>query len=264
MSQQWSTEGHDTGPGTPVGTGGVDDPALDLLTAPQARVLGSLLEKEMVTPDSYPLTLRALISACNQTTSRSPVVDYPETLVDTTLHALKAKGLVRFVHPSHGERVTKYRQVVSESLGLDPAERALVTLLLLRGAQTASELRSRSERLHPFADVAQVETVLDALASREAPLVSRIARQPGQKGERWIQLLEVDPAGRADSGTEQPTTRPEPAPTVGPLDGSATGDVTGRIEALEERVARLESRLEMLAEALGEDLGTEAPTTAGP
>lgn len=244
----------DPGPGV-----GSDDPALEHLTAPQARVLGALLEKEMVTPDSYPLTLRALISACNQTTSRVPVVDFAETLVDTTLHALKAKGLVRFVHPSHGERVTKYRQVISETLALDDGERAVVTLLLLRGPQTASELRTRSERMHPFTGVDAVETILDSLSARESPLVARIPRQPGQKGERWIQLLEADAASRAEVGAD--TSTHTPAPSVDR--GSDSRGATERITALEERIARLESRLEMLAEALGEDLGDEPGTLVG-
>lgn len=235
-------------PDTPSGSmTGSDDPALDHLTAPQARVVGALLEKEMVTPDSYPLTLRALISACNQTTSRVPVVEYPETLVDTTLHALKAKGLVRFVHPSHGERVTKYRQVIDETLGLENGERALITLLLLRGSQTASELRTRSERMYPFSDVAAVERALETLSSRQPPLVSRIERQPGQKGDRWIQLLEADPAGRAAVGLEPIRDVPSSA-------GDRGSSASDRIAALENRIARLESRLETLITALGEEI----------
>lgn len=203
------------------------------------------MEKELVTPDSYPLTLRALISACNQTTSRFPVVDYAETLVDTTLHALKAKGLVRFVHPSHGERVTKYRQVMTDESQLDHSQHAVIALLLLRGAQTASELKTRSERMCSFSDNADVESTLQELASRQPPMVTRIPRQPGQKGDRWIQLLEVDPDERAGAGlsTDGPTTSTTTKPSV-----------ESALSGLEERVARLERQIRILADALGEDL----------
>lgn len=245
---------------------GSNDPALDHLTAAQARVIGALMEKEMVTPDSYPLTLRSLVSACNQTTSRVPVVDYAETLVDTTLHALKAKRLVRFVHPSHGERVTKYRQVISETLGLDDAERAVVTLLLLRGPQTVSELRTRSERMHRFTSIDEVEATLDDLSSRESPLVTRVARQPGQKGERWIQLLEADPIGRSTTDTlERPAVDPDASTRTHRSSsdrGVRTLDTSEQVAALEARVTRLEAQLERLATALGEkiDDGPEPAT----
>lgn len=245
--------------------GGHDIDDLDLLTAPQARLVGALMEKEMVTPDSYPLTLRSLISACNQATSRSPVVDYAETLVDTTLHALKAKGLVRFVHPSHGERVTKYRQVLTEKLDLGPAEQALMTLLLLRGPQTVSELRTRSERMHPFDGLEQVESTLLALSSLEPPLVARVPRQAGQTGDRWIQLLEVDPEGRSGGigVVEGPASsgRPEHPSTVDAGDRTvdSVGAPDGLVTALEQRVTHLEAQVAALAEALGEDLTVSIP-----
>ena len=129
------------------------------LSDPQTRVLGALLEKQATTPDAYPLTLKALTTACNQTTSRDPVVDYDANLVETTCQALKAKGLLRIVHPASGERATKYRQILDEQLGLDAAEKALVAVLLLRGGQTVPELKSRTDRMHAFSGIDEVEAV---------------------------------------------------------------------------------------------------------
>ena len=166
------------------------------LTATEARVLGALLEKELTTPESYPLTLNALTAACNQTSSRDPVVRYESQLVETTMLVLKAKGLARVVHPGSGERATKYRQVADEALKLDPAERAVACVLLLRGPQTVAELTARTERLHRFAS-GEIESVLSVLARREPPLVARVDRLPGQKEDRWIQLLEAKADERA-------------------------------------------------------------------
>jgi uncharacterized protein YceH (UPF0502 family) len=216
----------------------VDAAGASDLTAPQTRVLGALLEKQLTTPDAYPLTLKAATTACNQSSNRDPVVGYAPREVETTLFALKAKGLVRMVHPGSGERVTKYRQVVDEVLGLDPAHRALLCVLMLRGAQTAPELRTRTERLHPFASPAAVEAALEALAQRVPPLVARVDRLPGQKEGRWIQLLEVGAAERAAAPS---------LPTITP-----TSRGGGRVEELEARVAALEERLTTLVAALGD------------
>jgi uncharacterized protein YceH (UPF0502 family) len=221
-------------------------PALDL-TASQARVLGSLLEKELVTPDAYPTTLNALVAACNQTSNRDPVFHLDPAQVETAALTLKSKGLLRVVYPGSGERATRYRQTADEAFELDVAERAVICLLLLRGAQTAAELRSRSERLHRFADGGAVETVLDKLAGRPEPLVARVERQPGQKEPRWIQLLEMDAAARAVAG------------------GSAAGEHHGHhvtAGALEPRISALEARLEALVDALG-DLVDLPPAVAG-
>jgi uncharacterized protein YceH (UPF0502 family) len=223
------------------------------LTAPQARVLGSLMEKAVTTPDAYPLTLRAITTACNQTTSRDPVVDYEPQLVETTLAALKAKGLVRVVHPSHGERATKYRQVLDEVLGLDDAERAVLCVLLLRGAQTVNELRARTERLHAFASPAEVEATLTRLAGRDRPLVQLLERMPGQKEPRWIELLQADLEGRIAAA----------AVSGG---GGGGGRSAGRVEDLEARVAALEARVAQLVEALGDLIELPRPegTDQGP
>jgi uncharacterized protein YceH (UPF0502 family) len=176
------------------------------LTAIEARVLGVLIEKQLTTPDAYPLTLNALTTGCNQTSNRDPVVHYEPYQVETTALVLKAKGLVRVVHPGSGERATKYRQVVDEALDLTPAERAVVgALLVRRGPQTLSELKTRTERLHPFPAVAEVGATLGAV--RAPPLVAPRGTAAGaRRRARWLQLLEADADGRA--ATTAPTDRP--------------------------------------------------------
>ena len=216
----------------------VDASGVIELTAVEARVLGALLEKQLTTPDAYPLTLKALTAACNQTSSRDPIVSYEPNLVETTLLVLKAKGVARVVHPGSGERATKYRQVADEALHLDPAARALLCVLLLRGAQTIAELKARTERLHPFGSLREIESALDALTRRDPPLVARVDRLPGQKEDRWIQLLEVGADERAAAG--------------GPVRVTPPGRGAGRVEELEDRVAALETRLAALVEALGD------------
>lgn len=168
---------------------------LPVLDPEEQRVLGSLLEKQMTVPASYPLTANALRAACNQTSNREPVVDLDQATVERTARALKERGLLRIVWADTGRRTLKYHQVLDEQLGLDSGERALVTVLLLRGAQTAGELRSRSERLHPFADKADVETCLRRLAARPDPLVRELERRPGQHDRRWAHLLGPEPDG---------------------------------------------------------------------
>lgn len=195
------------------------------------RVLGALIEKQLTTPDIYPLSLNALSLACNQSTAREPVMNLSGPDVEESLARLKERKFARFVHPSHGRSVTKYRQVCDESLGLESGDLAVVGLLLLRGAQTSGELRTRSERLHGFDTVAEVENTLAALAARAEPLVVRLERAAGQKEARWRQLL-------AD----------ESVPVHGesmaaPNRGSALGALEERVETLESRIARLEAAL---------------------
>lgn len=163
--------------------------ALPILTAEEQRVLGCLLEKEITVPASYPLTLNALRTACNQTSSREPVVDYEERLVHDTVRALKDRGLVRVTWMDYGKRTLKYAQAVVEVLELADDERALITVLLLRGAQAPGELKTRTDRLFKFADREQVEEVLQRMAGREAPLVRQLERKAGQQDHRWIHLL---------------------------------------------------------------------------
>jgi uncharacterized protein len=159
------------------------------LSTTETRVVGSLIEKQLTTPQQYPLTLNALVAACNQTSNRNPVVSYDDRTVESTVAGLKDKGLLRFVHPSHGRSATRYRQVLDEVLRLDEKQLALLGVLMLRGPQTVGELRARTERMASFADLGEVEGVLDELGSREEPLVVRLARQPGQKEERYAHLL---------------------------------------------------------------------------
>jgi len=206
---------------------------MEELTGAQARVVGALIEKQLTTPDAYPLTLNALVSACNQTSNRDPVVTFTPQEVETTVLALKAKGFARVVHPGAGERSTRYRQVFDEVIGLSPEERAVLCVLLLRGPQTAAELRSRTERLHGFSSGGEVEAVLAGLAERS--FVQRLERAAGQKEARWVQLLEAGAAERAATA----------APAA------AAPRSSGRVEELEARVAALEERLAAIEGELG-------------
>jgi uncharacterized protein YceH (UPF0502 family) len=171
------------------------------LDAIEQRVIGSLLEKERTVPDSYPMTLNAVRSACNQTSGRDPVMALGELEVQAGLDRLRGQGLTRVVHPSHGARTPKHRQVLDDVLGLEPAERAVLTLLLLRGAQTPGELRSRADRLHDFESLEQVQATLHMLAVRPDPLTEELPRQPGQKEARWVHRLgPMDAAGGSGPG----------------------------------------------------------------
>lgn len=163
--------------------------SLPTLDATEQRVIGSLLEKQVTVPASYPLTLNALRTACNQSTSRDPVVDYDAQLVETTARALKGRGLLRIIWDGRGQRTQKFHQLLDEVLGLGPDERAVLTVLLLRGAQSAGEVRTRTERMHGFTDRAAVEATLARLAARDEPLVQELARRPGWQDPRWIHLL---------------------------------------------------------------------------
>jgi uncharacterized protein YceH (UPF0502 family) len=163
--------------------------AVELLTSVERRVLGCLLEKERTVPDTYPLTLNSLVSACNQTSGRQPVLSLSSHEVSTALVTLRERQLIRRVLPSHGARTEKYRQVVAEVWELEDDERAVLTLLLLRGPQTVGELRSHSGRLHDFADLAAVEAALASLAERPEPMVARLDRELGRKEPRWMHLL---------------------------------------------------------------------------
>jgi uncharacterized protein YceH (UPF0502 family) len=202
------------------------------LTAEQTRVLGCLVEKEATTPDAYPLSTNALMLACNQRSSREPVVDYDESTVTGTLISLRELGLVRTTR-GEGSRVYKHGHLLRDELGLDAAGLALLSVLMLRGPQTVGELRTRTERQHAFASLETVGVALESLAGRASPLVELLPRGPGQKEARWRQLLTGE--------------GPAPSPTREP-------DATGRsledelqalrreLSELERRVADLEAR----------------------
>ncbi len=211
------------------------------LTPVQLRVLGCLLEKERTTPDNYPLTMNALLSACNQTTNRWPVVTLTEATVGNSIENLKGEGLLRVVY-SRSNRADKYRHVLDEAWGLDEAELALLGVLMLRGAQTTAELRTRTERIHRFADLEEMGAVLDRLASRPEPMVVHLGRSPGQKEPRWGHLLggDVPP----DSGL--------------PVNEPARSSRSERIDTLEVTVATLREELDRLRadhDSLAERLG---------
>ena len=198
----------------------------------ETRVVGSLIEKQLATPEYYPLTARSLLAACNQSSNRSPVVNYDEPTVVEALDALRAKGAVRVVH-SPGQRAPKYRHIVDEELALDRPEAAVLCVLLLRGAQTPGELRSRTERMHAFDDTSALEAALAWLADRE--MVRRLERQPGQKEARWAHLFGTEIDAPAADATE-PDTRGSP----------------DRITQLEQQVAQLRADVDELKRALGD------------
>jgi uncharacterized protein len=194
--------------------------------AVEIRVLGCLIEKQRTTPDAYPLSLNALRLACNQATNRDPVVAYEEREIKAALDRMSSRGWTRFAS-GVSSRALKYRQLLNEALGLSEPEISLLGVLMLRGPQTVGELKQRSERLHRFGSVVQVAEVLDGLTQRE--LVARLERRPGQKEERWQQLL----GGDAEPATESA------APLV-------PGEGADRLGAIEERLERLEGAFDEL------------------
>jgi uncharacterized protein len=198
----------------------------NLLDGVEIRVLGCLIEKEMTTPEYYPLTLNALTNACNQKSNRDPIMALAEEDVVRALDALRFKQLA--VVAADGGRVPKYRHLLAEKLKLVPAELALVCEMMVRGPQTVGELRTRGERMHPFADLAAVEEVLEELMERETPLVARLPRQPGRKESRYAQLWGGEPESVADEGGAPPEAARQRVMAE-----------NGRIARLEEEVAGL-------------------------
>ncbi len=180
---------------------------LPILDDTDQRILGSLLEKQTTVPASYPLTANALRTACNQSNNRDPVVDLDEQTVEARARALKDRGLLRIVWAATGRRTLKYHQTLEERLRLEPDERALLTVLLLRGPQAAGELRTRTERLHPFVDRGDVEACLLRMAARPEPLVRELERRPGQQDARWVHRL-----GPVPPEVASPSTAAGPAP----------------------------------------------------
>ena len=211
------------------------------LTASEARVVGSLLEKQVTTPEQYPMSVNGVVTACNQKTNREPVMELKEHEVQETLDDLVRRHFLRTVS-GFGNRVTKYEQRFCNSefgnLKLTPAEVALVTTLLLRGAQTPGELRSRAGRMYEFSDMSQVENTLETLASREdGPFVVRLPREPGKRESRYMHLF----SGDIDVQAVTFSAVAEPAK-----------DLTTRVEQLETEVAELKQRLDSLLAHLGD------------
>jgi uncharacterized protein len=196
--------------------------------AVEIRVLGCLIEKQRTTPDAYPLSLNALRLACNQSTNRDPIVDYDEATIRAALERLGRRSWTRLAS-GPGSRAAKYRHLLDETLRLSPSELSVLAVLMLRGPQTPGELKTRTERLYPLSTLADVEGVLTRLIERE--LAERLPRRPGQKEERFVQLV-----GGGDEPAPQAAER-EPEPPA-----------ADRVTALEERVDRLERELRDLRE----------------
>jgi uncharacterized protein YceH (UPF0502 family) len=202
-----------------------------------ARVLGALIEKGLATPQQYPLTINALQAACNQTSNREPVVTYDETTVLAALDELKDQKLVRYVLPSHGRSVVRYRQVLDETLALDARQCAVLAVLLLRGPQTIGELRIRTERMATFDSLDEIQHELDLLHTREEPLADDIGRRPGQKEERWATTLVPAP------DPDQPHQ-----PSAADI---SSDDMRAELEELRAEVADLRHDVQELRTSLG-------------
>jgi hypothetical protein len=209
-------------------------------------VIGSLAEKQLTTPQQYPLTLNALVLACNQSSNRDPVVAYDEESVVEALSSLKEAGLLRFVHPGHGRSATRYRQVVDERFGLDARSLSVLAVLMLRGPQTVGELRTRTERMADFGSLSDVEAELERLCSGADPLARRLPRRPGQKEERWTQLLAGEPP-EADPAFEATTEETDAAVAMRSvsLDDVVTS-LRADVDALREEVQRISAIVEEL------------------
>ncbi|CAM8059636.1 MULTISPECIES: YceH family protein [Atlantibacter] len=210
------------------------------LSATEARVIGCMLEKQVTTPEQYPLSVNGVVTACNQKTNREPVLTLSETEVQNTLDMLVKRHYLRTVS-GFGNRVMKYEQRFCNSefgdLKLSSAEVALITTLLLRGAQTPGELRGRAARMHEFADMAEVENTLERLANREdGPFVARLPREPGKRESRYMHLF---------SGDAVPASNDAPV-------SASSDDLALRVDALEAQVQELQTRLDSLLAHLGE------------
>ena len=209
------------------------------LSETEVRVLGCLVEKQLTTPEYYPLTLNALVTACNQKSNRDPVVSYDEATVMQALDTLRERNLVYVVHGSTS-RVVKDKHMLPSVYELDPAATAAITVLMLRGPQTIGEIRGRTDRLYDFESLVQVQEMLDALTRRNEPLVVKLERQAGQKDARYAHLL----SGEVDIETV----------AVAPARDRSAGDrhLSERVEKLEQDVERLSTEIESLSTTLQE------------
>jgi hypothetical protein len=236
------------------------------LSAEQLRVLGCLLEKQRTTPDAYPLSLNALRAACNQSTNRDPVVDYDDGVIRDALHRLERRSLVRLAS-GRGSRAPKYRHLLAEALPMSAAEQAIMCVLMLRGAQTPGELKQRADRMHSFTGLDEVQDALRGLIDRD--LVVRLERRPGQKEERYEQLLAgegvsvqdgafglEEASGPSDTpGQAGPAAPPgdsvREAPMVDRPENAELRALGERVAALEREVAELRTRVRADAERQG-------------
>ncbi|MDQ1457559.1 MAG: hypothetical protein QOH28_3179 [Actinomycetota bacterium] len=221
------------------------------LSAEEARVLGCLMEKAVTTPDNYPLSVNALINACNQSTNRDPIVSFDESTVERVLEGLRDKGVSRRVRAT-GQRVVKHRHIVDEALQLSVPEYSVLGVLLLRGAQTPGELKQRSERWHSFRSLDDVEETLQRLADRG--YVRQLERRPGQKESRWVTLVVSADESAVESAAASP---PEPAGLPGSEPAPEPSSQTAPGAELE---ARVERSLEVRNPATGEHVRSVAVT----
>jgi len=210
----------------------------ETLTEVETRVLGSLVEKQLTTPEYYPLTLNALTAACNQKSNRDPVVSYDETTIVGAVDSLRDKNLVYLYYGSNS-RAVKYKHMLPSVYELEPPGVAIVAVLLLRGPQTLGELRERTGRLYEFSGLGEVQETLDELARRDEPLVTKLERQPGQKEARYAHLLCGAVEQQAVSISREGAASP----------GSSSND---RLEKLEDEVKNLHAKFASLQETLEE------------
>jgi uncharacterized protein YceH (UPF0502 family) len=213
------------------------------LSPAELRVLGSLLEKQRTTPDTYPLTLNGLRAACNQATNRDPVVQYDEETIRNALHQLGKRRWTRLAS-GHGSRAAKYRHLLEEELRLGREEQALLAVLMLRGAQTPGELLARTERLYHFGGASELHEVLDRLIERE--LVVRLARRPGQREERYAHLL----------GTDSPEADEAAYVAAAPTPAAPDED---RLTRIERELAELRAQVEALRAESQDQGGDDRP-----
>jgi uncharacterized protein YceH (UPF0502 family) len=213
-----------------------------ILDEVEVRLLGALVEKQITTPEYYPLTLNALVLACNQKNNRNPVVNYDEETVSSAIETLRAKNLV-YVFYGSTSRVPKYKHMMSEIFDLSPQELALMCVLMLRGSQTVGELRGRSDRLYDFSGLDQVEETLRLLSQKEPePLVLKLPRQPGQKEVRYAHLLSGE-VSVEDVNQSEPTE----------ASSATTGHTrTDRIKDLEQEVENLKAEVNRLRQEFEE------------
>src|SRR5690242_5883248 len=214
------------------------------LDAVETRVLGALIEKEITTPDYYPLSLNALVNACNQKSNRDPVMELDESSVRTALRSLDDKALARSA-VAGDSRVAKYEHQLPEAFNFTRPEMAVLCELMLRGPQTPGELRGRASRLHPFEDLSAVHSALQRLMHRDPPLAKLLARQPGTKEARYAQLL----SGDVPDGASAPDAPESPVQTASSSRGHAADD---RLAPIEEEIAAIKNEIAQLKQQFAE------------
>ena len=216
------------------------------LDATERRVLGSLVEKDLSVPESYPLTLNALLAACNQKSNRDPETEYAEHEVVGAVRALMQRGWVTENERSGG-RTQRYGHRAREMLAVDEVDAAILTELLLRGPQSAMELKTRASRMRPIASPEEAERRLEALAARPVPYVRLLGRRTGERVPRWEHLLATEPGGASPAAGPAPAPRAAPSPAPAPRPEEAdlsavVADLRARIERLERELADLRSQ----------------------